>query len=287
MARTTSEFKPRLSLVERFVPVLLLAVVGLAFGFGVLWQKVDNLQNSGVTAGTQTTGGTAGQQQQQVEVTLDQIKALFANEKLIRLGEANSKLLVAIVEDPSCPYCHIASGEDPELNKTAGAQFTTVADGGSYVPPVQELKKLVDAGDASMVYIYTPGHGNGEMGHKALLCANDEGKFWQAHDLLYSDKGYEILNGTDINNQAITGVIVKNDKTKSGDLANFLKAAVDPATMKSCLDSGKYDNSLSEEAAIAASLGVTGTPGFFLNTTRFAGAYSFTDMKSIVDAALQ
>lgn len=276
--------KQRMSLVERFVPVLLLAVVGLAFGFGVLWQKVDNLQK-GSTAGTQTTAGTA-QQQQEVQVTQDQIKALFANEKLIRLGDANRKLLITVVEDPSCPYCHIASGEDPELNKAAGAQFTMSSDGGTYVPPVQEMRKLVESGDASMVYIYTPGHGNGEMGHKALLCANDAGKFWPVHDLLYSDKGYEILNGTDISNQPVTGVIVKNDKTKSGELANFLKSAMDPNQMKACLDSGKYDNSLSEETAIAASLGVSGTPGFFLNTTRFAGAYSFTDMKSAVDAAL-
>jgi protein-disulfide isomerase len=39
--------------------------------------------------------------------------------------------------------------------------------------------------------------------------------------------------------------------------------------------------------ALGQSLGVSGTPGFFVNDTNFAGAYSFTDMESIVTSALK
>ena len=140
---------------------------------------------------------------------------------------------------------------------------------------VPEMKKLVDQGKADFVWIYSPGHGNGEMAAKALYCAFDQGKFWQAHDLLMSVKGYDLIN-----NQ------IKNDSTKSQQMAEFLAGAVNSKELKSCLDGGKYDARLGEDSALASSLGVRGTPGFFLNTTNFAGAYNWTEMKSVADTAM-
>jgi len=228
----------------------------------------------GVTTTTTQTAAQPTQQQaaapQAPKVTLDTIKALFNNKNLV-LGDKNSKNLLVEVADPSCPFCHIAGGHNPELNKQSGPRFTLVADGGSYVAPVPEMKKLVDAGKAAFVYIYTPGHGNGEMGTKALYCANEQGKFWQVHDKLMGSDGYNLLN-----NQ------VKNDKSKSADLANFLAGTVDTNLLKACLDSGKYDAKLQEDIQTATKLGVQGTPGFFINTQNFAGAYSWKDMESAV-----
>lgn len=203
-------------------------------------------------------------------VTLDTIKALF-NDKNLVFGNKNAKNLLVEVADPSCPFCHIASGHNSELNKQSGSRFTLVADGGSYVAPVPEMKKLVDAGKAAFVYIYTPGHGNGEMGTKALYCANEKGKFWQVHDKLMSNDGFNLLNNT-----------VKNDKSKSQELASFLSDVFSSVDMKTCLDSGKYDAKLQEDIQTAVKLGVSGTPGFFINTTNFSGAYSWKDMESAV-----
>ena len=56
--------------------------------------------------------------------------------------------------------------------------------------------------------------------------------------------------------------------------------------MKSCLDSGKYDAQLSTDSSTAASLGVQGTPGFFVNDNNYAGAYSYSDMEPVVKSAL-
>ena len=208
-------------------------------------------------------------------VTLTQIKDLF-KKNVVKFGDANKKLLFVEVADPSCPYCHVAGGLNGELNKQVGDKFTLVADGGTYVAPVPEMKKLVDSGKAGFIYIYTPGHGNGEMGTKAMYCANEKGKFWDVHDLLMTNAGYELLNNT-----------IKNDKAKSGEIAEYLKSAFDSEQMKTCLDSGKYDKRLGEDVAIASSLAVSGTPGFFVNATRFAGAYSYKDMESAVADALK
>lgn len=265
------------SLSEKLTPVLLLVIVAMAFGLGILWQKVSGLEKGGSTTGSTTTTqpSTQNPTAQQVTVSLDQVKSLFS-KNLIKFGDAKSKVLFVEVSDPSCPYCHIAGGEDPELNKQAGSQFTMVTDGGTYVPPVPEMRKLIDAGKASFVWIYTPGHGNGEMGTKAMYCAYETGKFWQVHDLLMNNKGYDLLNNT-----------VKNDKSQATKLVDFLKGAMDEKTLTDCLTSTKYDQRLKDDIAVATSLGVQGTPGFFVNGTAFNGAYSYTDMKSAVDAALK
>lgn len=221
-----------------------------------------------------TTDKTAAQPTDPA-VSMDQIKNLF-NGKNITFGKKDSKVVFVEFSDPSCPFCHVAAGKNPNLNKQMGAQFTLVADGGTYVAPVPEMKKLVDAGKAAFVWVYANGHGNGEMGAKALYCAYEKKKFWEVHDLLMSEAGYNMLN-----------TVVKNDKTKSGDLADFLKNAVSASDMKSCLDSGKYDSKIADDTATANQFGMTGTPKFYVNTETFKGAYSFKDMQPTVDKYLK
>ena len=255
----------RLSVFERFVPILVLISVALAFLVGVLWQKVNTLEKGGTTTVPTTNTGTAPVAP---TVTLDQIKEVFS-KNVIKIGDDSRKLLVVEIADPSCPWCHVAGGKDTELYSQMGVDA-------SYVAPVPELKKLVDEGKASYAYVYYPGHGNGEMGTKAMYCANEKGKFWEAHDLIMSNAGYNLLNNT-----------VKNDKAQSGKMADFLKGVTDSKAMKDCLDSGKYDSVLAENSKLGSELGVTGTPSFFLNATNFPGAVPFDQMKSAVDEALK
>lgn len=260
---------------NKIVPALIILLVIASFFLGSMYTKVKMLEK-GNTA-SKNTGDVAGQQAAEPSpktFDIKQIKDVF-NKSKIKLGDANSKLIFIEISDPSCPYCSIASGQNGQLNKQVGDRFTLVADGGTYVAPVPEMKKLVDAGKAAFAYIYTPGHGNGEMGMKALYCAFSENKFWQAEELLMSSGGYDLLNNT-----------VKNDKTKSQDVATFLASVVDPVKMKNCIDTENYDKTLTDDIALAESLGVTGTPGFFVNTTAFAGAYNYKDMKAAVNAAL-
>lgn len=214
------------------------------------------------------------QQPQKPTVTLAQVKDVFSKAQ-VKFGNVNSKLIVIEVADPSCPFCQIAAGKNPELNKQVGDRFKLVADGGTYVAPVPEIKKLVDSGKAALAWIYTSGHGAGEMGTKAMYCAFEKGRFWEVHDLLMSKEGYDLLNNT-----------VKNDKAKSGEIADFLAPVFDPGTMKACLDSGKYDSRLQTDSSLASGIGISGTPGFYFNTTNFSGAYNYTDMESAVKSAL-
>lgn len=227
------------------------------------------------TATGKTTEQAAGQEDAAPSVTLDQIKALFT-EKNLAFGKKDSKVLFVEFSDPSCPYCHIAGGKNPNLNKQAGAQFLMVKDGGSYMAPVPEMKKMVDEGKAAFVWLYANGHGNGELGTQAFYCAKEKGKFWEVHDLLMSEAGYKILNEE-----------VKNDVAKAGKMADFLKSAVNPADMKACLESKKYADRITSDMKIAQEFGFRGTPSFYVNTKNFAGAYSFKDMLPTVEEAIK
>lgn len=128
-------------------------------------------------------------------VTMDQIRQAF-NSATVKFGSADAKLVFIEVSDPSCPYCHFAAGKNPELSAQV-SQFVTVENGGSYLAPVQEIKKLVDEGKAALAFIYSNGHNNGKIATEALFCAHENGKYWQAHDILMSNQGYITMNGAE------------------------------------------------------------------------------------------
>lgn len=242
-------------------PLLVLLLVVAAFFIGRLSSQVETLKNGGTTV---VPTQAAGDQQAAPTITMDTIRGLFEQDITV-FGDKNEKVVFVDVSDPSCPYCHIAAGKNRELNNQ-DPRFKLKADGGTYEAPVAEMKKLLDKGDIAYLWIYDNGHGNGEMGAKALWCADEKGKFWDVHEKLFSAEGYTMLNET-----------VQNDVTKAGVLAEFLKGAVDKSFMESCVSSDKYTARLGSNIQLAQSLGVTGTPGFFVNTVFYPGAVSFTD----------
>jgi protein-disulfide isomerase len=263
-------YYPRTAPMQTTTLVIIALVAILSFATGYLFSQVRTLASNKTTP-TTTTQQTA-QAQPDVKITMDQVKGLFNSQKLV-FGDKNSKLLFVEFSDPSCPFCHVAGGKNPEVAKQTNLTYKD--DGGTYVPPITEIRKLVDAGQAGYVQVYTNGHGNGEVGAQALYCANEKGAFWQAHDLLMSNDGYSLLNNDVQNN-------IANDQK----VVDFLANIVDPSFMKDCLDSQKYKDQLSKDQATANQFGVTGTPHFLVNTTAYRGAYSYTDMESTVKAAL-
>jgi len=249
-------------------------MLGLVIFSGALFTSGYFMAKSQAPAKTLGVDTAAPVQQAPPTVSIETIKGLW-DKDVIKFGNGDKKLLAVEISDPSCPYCHAAGGSNKTIGAQMGQQFILKSEGGTYVAPVAEMKRLVNEGKADFVYIYSPGHGNGELATKAMYCANDMGKFWQAHDVLMSDKAYDFINET-----------VKNDMAKSGEMADFLASVVDKNKLKECLDSGKYDARIKSDTALAIELGVQGTPGFFLNETNFAGAYSWTDMESVANAAL-
>jgi len=263
------------SFLEKASPLMAVLIVVMSFALGAMWSKNKYLESGVATGGTRAADAQAGdvaEPEPKVQVSKDKIKEVFS-KNVIKFGDANKQILFIEAADPSCPYCHVASGLNPELSAQMdpSGRFTPTSAGGAYVSPVLEMKKLVDSGKAAFAWVYTNGHGNGEVATKLLYCAHEQGKFWEVHDKMMTNEGYGIIN-----NQ------VKNDKTKAGILIDLVKGSANAAQLKSCLDSGKYDKRLAEDSQIAAGLGMRGTPNFFVNETNFTGAYSWSDMESAV-----
>lgn len=82
----------------------------------------------------------------------------------------------------------------------------------------------------------------------ASICAEQQGKFWEYHDLAFKNQE-------------------KLDDNSPLKLASELK--LDEAKMKTCLDDPKTKEALDASEAEARNLGVNGTPAFFLNGKPF------------------
>ena len=256
--------------ITQYLMVILL-VVG-AYFLGVYKTKSEYLSKTPSTVATVGQPAAPTQPTTPTTVDLAKIQDKF-DGKHITFGDKNAKLVITEVSDPSCPYCHVAGGLHPELNNQMGAQFKLSTDGGSYIAPVPEIKKLVDSGKASFLWIYAPGHGNGEVGTQALYCAYEQGKFWQAHDILMSKVGYDLLNNT-----------VKNDLTQSKLVTAAMAKVLDGKKLQSCLDSKKYAGQPADDTAFVQGLGFGATPTFFINDKAIEGAESWdSGFKSIVD----
>ena len=252
--------------IQQYVMVILL-VVG-AYFLGVYKTKTEMLEK-GVGAAVQPT-----QQQQAAaeptSVDFEKVKSKF-DGKHITFGDKNAKLVFTEVSDPSCPFCHIAAGLHPELNDTS-AQFKLKANGGTYVAPVPEIKKMVEDGKASFIFLYSNGHGNGEVATQLMYCAHEQEKFWPVHDKLMTKAGYDLIND-----------VVRNDVTKVGDLIKLVGNAADSRKLQSCIDSKKYAGQPADDMAFVQSLtGGSGTPTFFVNEKIISGAQPWSAFESLL-----
>jgi protein-disulfide isomerase len=250
---------------DKLLPLMVVALIAAAFALGVMWGKVQVYEKG---LGTPTAGANQPAPQK-VQPTLDQVQALFTDDN-IAMGDADNKLLFVEFADPSCPWCHVASGKNEKLSKQMLQDRYE-----QYLSPEIEMRKLVDQGKASFAWFYRNGHGNGELAAKLLYCANDVGQFWPAHDLLMSSEGYDIIN-----------TVVKNDVTKLPELVAFLSSVPKIKDIEACVTSGTYDDRLAKDTALGNALGAGGTPHFIVNTTAYEGAQSYETMKSVVEAEL-
>jgi protein-disulfide isomerase len=101
----------------------------------------------------------------------------------------------------------------------------------------------------------------------AAECAGEQGKFWEYHDKLFAtDPGLGF--------------------THSNLKQYALQLKLNSAEFGQCLDSGKYRRKVEAEGAVAAALGVRGTPTFFVNTKLLVGAQPFDVFRAAIDEEL-
>jgi protein-disulfide isomerase len=109
-------------------------------------------------------------------------------------------------------------------------------------------------------------HNNAQIAAEASMAANEQGKFWEMHDKLFA------------NQQQLDRPSLEKYAQELG--LNMTK-------FKAALDSGKFKQRVQEDAQLAAKVGATGTPTFFVNGKSLVGAQPFdTHFKPLIDAEL-
>lgn len=111
-----------------------------------------------------------------------------------------------------------------------------------------------------------PMHSHAQKAAEAGLCAGEQGKFWPYHDQLMA--------------QTPPQLEVSQLKT----LAASLK--LDTARFDQCLDSGKQAAAVSRDLEQGKTLGISGTPSFFINGYFLSGAVQYDTLRDLVEQQL-
>lgn len=106
---------------------------------------------------------------------------------------------------------------------------------------------------------------NSPKAAEAGFCANDQGQFWQFHDVVF--KNYPKIAVQDLKKYA-------------------LELGLDANTFNECLDSGKYKKAVQQELNNGYALGFRATPSFLVNDQPLIGPPSFEQLSGIIDELL-
>ncbi len=163
-------------------------------------------------------------------------------------GEEGSAITIVEFSEYECPFCK------------------------RYVD--ETYPQILDEYGDKIRYIFRdyplPFHPQAQKMAEVARCAGDQDQYWEMHDLLFEnrDKWAE-----------------KQDV--SADVTGYVsQLGLDKEEFDDCLDSGKYTQAVKDDMALGQSVGVQGTPTFFINGQRLVGAQPFSAFKAIIDAEL-
>lgn len=169
------------------------------------------------------------------------------------LGNKDAKVTIVEFSDFQCPFCR---------------RF--------WVDSFPQLKSnYIDTGKAKLVYRHFPldFHPSAVPAAKAAECASEQGKFWEMHDKIFGEQEKK-GQGT------VTFTVA--------DLKNWAKdIGLGGDVFSQCLDSDKYSQRISSDLNYGTSIGISGTPTFFINGQRIVGAQPYSVFQAAIEGLLK
>jgi len=157
-------------------------------------------------------------------------------------GPDDAPVTIFVFSEFQCPYCSRAQAAITEIEETYGDQVRIV------------FKSFP-----------LPFHSDAHLASQAALAANEQGQFWEYHDILFE------------NQRALS-------RPQLEGYAEQLN--LDMAQFRDALDSGRFSDQVDAETAEGRSAGVSGTPTFLINGERLVGAVPFSRFQPIIDRHL-
>lgn len=143
------------------------------------------------------------------------------------MGDANAKVTLIEYSDYQCPFC------------SRHARQTMV----------EIIKNYVDEGKVKFLmreYPIPRLHPRATAASQAALCAGDQGKYWEMHDILFSNQR----------------------KMSDDDLSGYAaEIGLDAGKYNNCLEQKDYAERLKSDIEEGKAMGVSGTPSFVLGLT--------------------
>ena len=136
----------------------------------------------------------------------------------------------------------------------------------------------VQTGKVAFLFLHLPNRGFDSFpAAMAAQCTNDQGKFWQYHNLLYNNQGP-----------------IDSGWASKDNLKKFASGipGLDIQKFNSCFDSQKDKPLVDGDIALAHSLGFTQTPSFIIaksdgsNSQKLEGPQPFPEFKFLIDKEL-
>lgn len=170
-----------------------------------------------------------------------------------QLGDPAAPVVVEVFEDFQCPAClRFTQEEEPLL-----------------------LENYVNTGKVLFVFRFNPflddasATNESDQAANASLCANEQDRFWDYHDILFANQNGE--NRGAFSNRRLQAFA----ETIGLDIKAF----------NSCFEDHKYQDEIFQDLALAKERFVTGTPTIFVNG-QILRDFSYTTIQSAIDAAL-
>ncbi|MHB8547107.1 MAG: DsbA family protein [Nitrosotalea sp.] len=143
------------------------------------------------------------------------------------LGSPSSPVTIIEFGDYQCPNCDSWFKHEESTVKT----------------------NYIDTNKAKLYFVDFPYLGpDSAIAAQATYCAEDQGKYWQFHDYLYTNQGG-----------------IQTGWASTSNLKSYAASlGLDTTQFNSCLDSGKYADRVSHNRDIGSSENIQGTPTFFI-----------------------
>ena len=186
-------------------------------------------------------------------------QSVSGNSALVRddsptIGAADAKVTLVEFADPECESC------------------------AAFGPVIKKLLGQYD-GNIRLVFRYMPLHPNSVPAGNLMEAAREQGKFWQAQDLLFQRQGEWGEKHGAPPNAPKPDIPVLFDK-----YANEL--ALDVAAVRTAVNQNKFGSKFERDKRDGQSLGVRQTPTIFVNGRRLT-RLSESDLKALIDEELK
>ena len=145
----------------------------------------------------------------------------------------------------------------------------------THKPAIYE--NYIATGKANLVFVDLAFLGrDSPTASQASYCAQDQGMYWQYHDLLYTSQEAQIDNGW-----------ANSERLK----AFAFSLGLDTELFNDCLDSGKYSKRVQYNIAEAKKHGARATPTFIIvgpnnQQEQFQGGQPYSTFKQIMDSMI-